>query len=152
MEETKRARAKTAQTIALAIGSGVAIMWIAILVITGGGSAAGAAESPLSLEVALGIWAVIAAGTAAGLVFFRKRATAPITRSRKRGRGGISTEETGQVQTNLVIALALAEAPALLAAVLFFLVEAYPLMWAPLAVFLLEYVYVFPRAEWFGER
>ncbi len=137
---------RTARIIAAALPVGVVFFWIVGWVVTKGGSA-GVAPGALRGDVATWIWAVAAGAGFIGALAFRSRALqagdAPPGESP-------APATLGQTQTNLIIAWALLEAPALLGGVLFLLLAIRSILWAAATVYLVGVMLTFPRADWFG--
>jgi hypothetical protein len=117
----------------------------------------GLAPEVLSPDLALILWAAVAMGGFAASLAFRGRALEATRALRRSGTSGVSGPATDApadargIQTNLVIAWALLEAPALLSGVLLLLTGATQILLLAVPLYLVGVVLTFPRREWFGE-
>lgn len=141
---------RVARLIASALPGGVFVMWVVGWVITGGGET-GVSPEAFPADVAFWVWAGLALACLAGALAFRGRALGIAERARREADGAYPPEALGEVQTNLVIAWALLEGPAILSGVLFVLLAEPRILWTAVPVYLLGIAATFPRAEWFGE-
>lgn len=139
---------QTARIIASSLAGGVALFWVVVWVMTAGG-AQGISPGALPSDLAFWIWGGVAVAGFVGALVFRGRALRLVERARA-ARGRPTSAGAGAVQSNLLIAWALLEGPALLSAVFFMLLGAQQILWAAVAVYLLGVIVTFPRAEWFG--
>lgn len=140
---------RSARVIAAALAGGVVMFWIIAWVVLTGGGRVGLSPEAVPSETALWIWAAAALAGLAGALIFRGRALAAGGTASRADRGPLSPKEAGSVQTNLIIAWALLEGPALLSAVFFSLLAEPGILWPGIAVFALGMALTFPRAEWF---
>jgi hypothetical protein len=125
----------TARIITASMAMGVIGFWVVGYVVAASREPATAAT--FSEGSALGIWASLAIAGFFGAMFFRRRA--------------IDSGNPPVVQTNLLIAHALLEGPALLSGVLLLLTGSERVLYAAAPVYLIGLALVFPRAEWFGK-
>src|SRR5690554_5287365 len=136
-----------ARVIYMAMIFGVVLMWIVIFVVLSGMNES---ESILDGTIALLLVIVISLGAFAAALFFRSRAAAAA------GTAGSapnqSQKDVSAVYTNLIVAWALLEGPALMAAVLFMLTNTTAVLLVGAVVFLTGYWMTFPKAEWFEDE
>lgn len=134
-------RLQAARVMAMSLLGGVMAIWVVCWMMTasrGEGLAAGAGLSP---RLAFWIWAAVAVSGLAGALAFKSRALRVSRRA-----------DFGQVQTNLLVAWALVESPAVLGAVIFLLLADAQILITALPVYLLGFAATFPRAAWFRPR
>ncbi len=137
---------RTARIIATALPAGVAVFWVVGWVVTKGGSV-GVAPAALRGDVATWIWAVTAGAGFIGALLFRGRA---LQNGDAQPGDPPSPASLAQTQTNLIIAWALLEGPALVGGVMFLLLALRSILWAAATVYLVGVILTFPRPEWFG--
>lgn len=139
---------RVARIIAASLPAGVAAFWAVAWVLTNGGAAP---YSPEAIDAALAfrIWAVVALAGFAGALYFRGRALAVVESVGRDDRAAL-VGHAGAVQSNLIIAWALLEAPALFAGVVFLLLGDRHVLLAALPLYLIGLGATYPRAEWFG--
>ncbi len=145
MDQAKAAL-RMARIIAASLPTGVALFWAVAWVVTKSGSV-GVAPQALGADPALWLWSAVALAGFAGALLFRGRASEIAERAASRP---WSAQSAAQVQTNLLVAWALLEAPALLSGVFFLLLATPRLLWGAVPVYLLGVAVTFPRPEWFG--
>lgn len=95
-------------------------------------------ENHFSEGSALGIWASVAIAGFFGAMYFRRRA--------------IDAGNPPVVQTNLLIAHAMLDGPALLSGVLLILTRTERVLYAAVPLYFIGLALIFPRAEWFGKQ
>ncbi len=144
MDRTQ-ASLRTARMIAASLPTGVVLLWVVAWVVTKGGTAALAPQA-LAHETALWIWSAVALPGFAGALFFRGRA---VQVAEAAAGQPPSPATAGEVQTNLIVAWALLEAPALLSGMFFLLLATTSVLSAAVPVYLVGVAVTFPRAEWF---
>lgn len=137
-----------ARIIASALAGGVVLFWIVAWVLTGGGQEGLAPDLALSPQLLFWLWAVVALCGFAGALVFRSRAVRAVESSRSpRGTEG-ARPGAAQVQTNLIVAWALLEGPALLGGVFFLLIASWQVLSTAALLYGIGLVLTFPRAEW----
>ena len=146
---TAQAALRQARLVIGALVVGPILFW-AVTWFLNHGVERGPRPSNLSPSTALLIWTVLAVGTFAGALVFRGRALEIVEAARRSGNREAVFARSPEVQTFLVIAMALIEGQALFAGVMYFLLgePEFVLYSAPLL--LVGTALIFPRAEWFG--
>ena len=148
---TAVAALRIARTVIGALVAGLLGFWAVAWVVTGGGARPlGMAGTGLTPAHALMIWAVIAVGGFGAAMVFRGRALAAVDQGWRAGGAPGVFARAGEVQSTLIVAMALLEGPALFAGVLFLLFGDSRLLLYAAPVFLVGVALTFPRAEWFG--
>jgi hypothetical protein len=138
---------RTARILALAMPLGVLSLWAVAWYLTSTGSAP---LSPGSVDArtAAYAWTGLAVAGLAGALFFRNRAVGAIESARPEDRG--TPAVLGQVNSFLIIAWALLEAPGLLAGIIYLLLGLDAVLLYALPIYLVGLALTFPRAEWYG--
>lgn len=138
-----------ARIVVAALIGGVVLFWVVGLVLDTRLDFDPPPGSGMTPRLALIIWAVLAAGTLPIALLFRNRAAGRADAWWRSGAVPTPTE-LAEVTTNVILAAALLEAPALFAgAMLVVLGEPVLVLYAAI-VFVAGMALVFPRAEWFG--
>jgi hypothetical protein len=140
---------RSARLIAIVLSAGVVMFWIIAWVVLTEGGRGGMAPGAISRELALWIWGATALAGLAAAMLFRGRALDVAGTASRAEPAPLSAEEAGAVQTNLIIAWALLEGPALLSAVFFSMLADAQILWLGAAVFAGGMALTFPRAKWF---
>ena len=157
MEQAPGSQFGVSRIVAAALPTGVVLFWVVGWILTR--PEGGLAPEALSPDLALILWAAVAMGGFAAALAFRARAL-EATRALRRSSSGLSGVSGAAtvapavargVQTNLVIAWALLEAPALLSGVLLLLTGATQILLLAVPLYLVGVALTFPRREWFGE-
>jgi len=145
-DASKQQLLQVARLIAASMLLGLILFWI-IGFTMGRSSAAPTAQPGISEKLFLEVWAALAIAAFAGAVYFRGRAIAFADRAL----GVFTTSaDIARVQTNLVVAWALLEGPALLSGVALYMFGYDRVVLAALPVYLVGFALTFPRAGWFG--
>ena len=146
-----QAALRIARTVMGALVAGPLGVWaVAWLVTDGGTRPFGVANPGFASGHALLIWAVIAAGGFGVAMIFRGRALSAVEEGRRAGGASGVFARAGEVQSTLIVAMALLEGPALFAGVMFLLFGDSRILMYAAPVFLAGVALTFPRAEWFG--
>lgn len=141
---------RMARILATALAMGVLGFYLVAWFVTAGGTRPMAPDMlGGNHDLALWIWAAIALGGFAGALMFRGRALAPTERHGALGATQAVTP-AGLVQTNLLVAWAMLEGPALFAGVIFLMLGSVRILWLAAIVYFIGFAITFPRAEWFG--
>jgi hypothetical protein len=151
MEQRLDLALKVSRIIAGALAGGVLLFWIFTWVLTGGGQE-GFEPGVLPPRLAFWLWAAVALGSFAAALVFRGRAVQAGGPSRAPGEDEGGPAPAARVQTNLVIAWALLEGPALMAGVFFLLIASLQILSTAILVYGIGMALTFPRAEWFQTR
>lgn len=150
MPATPEAALRQARLVIGALILGPVLMWLVMWFVTGGGSRpAEPVNEDFTAGFGLTIWTVLAIGGFAGALVFRGRAMRTVEESQRAGHEAVFAR-AGEVQTWLIIAMALIEGPALFAGVMFFLFGESEFLLYAAPLLLIGAALLFPRAEWFG--
>jgi hypothetical protein len=122
----------------------VAFAWF----VTDGGASAEPESLLGSVQLDLAVWGMLAVGGFFGSLHFRRQGVEAVEAARREG-ATYDDLPLGTLQTQLIVAWALLEGPALFGGVIFMVTGNTTLLAAALGVFLAGMIAAAPRRDWF---